>query len=249
MTDTYMLCSTPRTGSTLLCAYLASTDVAGHPQSYFRAQNMSTWAEEWGLPCADGAYSYAAYLEAMRKAGSTANGVLGLRIMWGTLDEVIEQLARLYPHHADCALALLEQAFGRIGFIYLWRDDMLSQAISLYRAEQTDYWHSTEGPKPANVPQYDFDEIQKRVELLDQHNQAWQAWFREVGVDPLPVRYEDIDVDPERCTREILQFLDIELPINAQLNAPNQRLADSTTYTWKERFRTHLADERMKTVN
>ena len=32
-TDSYMICSTPRTGSTLLCELLESTGVAGRPES------------------------------------------------------------------------------------------------------------------------------------------------------------------------------------------------------------------------
>lgn len=206
-------------------------------------------AEAWGLLRADGTYSYQAYLEAVRTVGSTANGVLGLRIMWGTMDEVTEQLAPLHPHHARSPRALLEQAFGRLGFIYLWRDDILAQAISLYRAEKTDYWHSTEGPTPPSAPEFDFDEIQTRIELLHQHNQAWRAWFGAAGVEPLSVRYEDLEVDPQGCTRQILRSLGIARPGHVQLAAPNQRLADSTTHAWKERFSACLADGTMTTVD
>src|SRR5205814_9813031 len=45
--DAYLLCGTPRTGSTLLCGLLRSTDVAGRPESYFRLPDEQAWADRW----------------------------------------------------------------------------------------------------------------------------------------------------------------------------------------------------------
>jgi len=48
--DAYLICGTPRTGSTLLSDLLRSTGVAGRPDSYFRLQDQLAWAERWHLP-------------------------------------------------------------------------------------------------------------------------------------------------------------------------------------------------------
>ncbi len=40
----YVLCGTPRTGSTLLCSLLCSTGVLGRPESYFREPDEVAWA-------------------------------------------------------------------------------------------------------------------------------------------------------------------------------------------------------------
>jgi len=53
MTDrpaAYIICGTPRSGSTLLCGYLAATGAAGDPDSFFRTQSIDWWARYWGLP-------------------------------------------------------------------------------------------------------------------------------------------------------------------------------------------------------
>ena len=42
--DSYLICTTPRTGSTLLCGLMASTTVAGRPESYFREPDEQLWA-------------------------------------------------------------------------------------------------------------------------------------------------------------------------------------------------------------
>lgn len=80
----YLLCGTPRTGSTLLCSLLQSTGVLGRPESYFREPDEVMWAERFGLPT-DGrrVRDYFAFAQAARAAGTTANGVFAARIMWG----------------------------------------------------------------------------------------------------------------------------------------------------------------------
>lgn len=78
MPSNYLICGTPRTGSTLLCQYLTSTEVAGRPHSYFRKQDMTAWAESWRILSANGTYSFSHYLIAARAAASTENGVIGI---------------------------------------------------------------------------------------------------------------------------------------------------------------------------
>jgi LPS sulfotransferase NodH len=96
--DSYLICATPRTGSTLLCGLLDSTGVAGHPESYFRREGEQEWAARWGIASpSDGTFSYADYLQAAIRTGSTANGVFAARIMWETLGEVAAKLAPFLP--------------------------------------------------------------------------------------------------------------------------------------------------------
>lgn len=89
-TGSYLICATPRTGSSLLCGLLDSTEVAGHPESWFRRQGEQEFAARWGIADpSDGTLGYVDYFRAAVAAGSTANGVFAARIMWGTMDEVI----------------------------------------------------------------------------------------------------------------------------------------------------------------
>ena len=111
----------------------------------------------------DGSYDFHDYLTATRKFTCSNNGVFGLRIMWETLAELLDQLQSMYPRFERDQLALLEHAFGRIKFVYLHREDVLGQAVSLWRAQQTNYWHSTEEASANRPPEYDFSEIASRV--------------------------------------------------------------------------------------
>ncbi|MCJ8338052.1 MAG: Stf0 sulfotransferase family protein [Pseudomonadales bacterium] len=236
MIDTYILCATPRTGSTLLCEYLTSTQVAGKPHSFFRSQDMLWRARQLKVLQNDDSYDFHDYLTATREFTSSNNGVFGLRIMWETLAELLEQLQSVYPEFEGGQLALLEHTFGRIKFVYLHREDVLGQAVSLWRAQQANYWHSTEEASSNRPPEYDFSEIASRVEMLRHQNNQWRDWFDKICIDPLEFCYEELAADPASCTKSVLNYLHLDLPAGVQLNAPNQRLADHTTLLFKQRF-------------
>lgn len=118
--DSYLVCVTPRTGSSLLCGLLASTGVAGRPESYFRRPDERSWAARWRIiRSPDGAFSYADYVKAALAAGRTDNGVFAARLMWGTLDEVTGKLRAIYPDVSGGDVGLLNRAFGHMRFVYL----------------------------------------------------------------------------------------------------------------------------------
>ncbi|MCY4013021.1 MAG: Stf0 family sulfotransferase, partial [Gammaproteobacteria bacterium] len=199
--DSYLVCATPRTGSTLLCGLLASTQVAGRPESYFREPDERLWAARWDIVRSDGAFDSFEFVRAALAAGRTGNGVFAARIMWGTLDHLFAMLGSVHPVTADSDFDLLTMAFGHTGFVYLRRDDVLAQAVSWHRAEQTNVWHhpdDEETKKPEQEPRFDFEQIGKLVHTIDEHNAAWRAWFASAGIQPHMVRYEDLDAEPIR---------------------------------------------------
>ena len=230
--NAYILCSTPRTGSTLLCELLTSTRVAGTPHSYFRSQDMATRASEWGL-LDRGTFEYTAYLDAVRNRTATPNGIVGLRVMWGTLDEILGELRGHDDDRSD--VAVLEAALGRLRFVHLYRHDVVGQAISLYRAEQTDYWHSTQPQEPKQAAAYDFREISERVDSLRNDHAAWREWFRSEDITQLSVSYEELDAEPVRTAAQVLEHLGLPTAVHT-MSAPSRKLADETTRQWRERF-------------
>jgi LPS sulfotransferase NodH len=239
--DSYLICATPRTGSSLLCGLLASTGVAGHPESYFRQPDEQAWAARWGIASRpDGTFSYAEYVRAALAAGRTDNGVFAARIMWGTMAEVVSRLAAVHPDLAGRDAALVQRAFGRTRFIYVRRGDAVAQAVSLLRAEQTGVWFETiQGAhqEPQQEPRFDRGELRALVRLASEHNAAWQEWFTSAGVRPYPVLYEELAADPVGVTRGILEFLGLELPAGREIAVRHRRLADHLNAQWAGRYR------------
>jgi LPS sulfotransferase NodH len=246
--DSYFVCGTPRTGSSLLLGLLESTGVAGRPQAYFREPDEPLWAERWRVPrSADGGFDYAEYVRAALAAGRTGNGVFGAKLMWGTLDELVARLGRVFPDLAGDGAGLLERAFGRTGFVFLSRADVVAQAVSWLRAEQTGTWYiggkgeiggsaGTGGP-----PSFDAGQIGRLIQVIGEHNAAWEAWFASAGVRPLRVSYEELDADVAGVTLGILGFLGLDVP-DGQVIAPrHERQADELSARWIERYRLESA--------
>ncbi|MEU5941446.1 Stf0 family sulfotransferase [Micromonospora sp. NPDC047548] len=243
--DSYLVCATPRTGSSLLLGLLASTGVAGRPQAYFRAPDEPLWAERWGIARSpDGSVDYRDYLAAAQAAGRTGNGVFGAKLMWGTLDELVDRLTTVHPDLAGADRGLLERAFGRTRFVYLHRDDVVAQAVSWLRAEQTGTWYvggdgeiSGRGGGGGGAPTFDADGIQRLVEVIGRHDAAWRTWFAASGVRPYVVSYEELDADMVGVTHAVLDFLGLALPDGAAVVARHQRQADDVNREWIRRYR------------
>ncbi|GHH73792.1 hypothetical protein GCM10018793_13170 [Streptomyces sulfonofaciens] len=241
-TDSYFVCGTPRTGSSLLLGLLESTGVAGHPQAYFRAPDEPLWAERWGIRRgAGGRFDYAEFVRAAPAAGRTGNGVFGAKLMWGTLDEVVAKLGAVHPGLAGRDTALLERAFGRTRFVYLRR---VAQAVSWLRAEQTGVWYLGGGGEIGGAagsgrpPRFDRNRIDELVRVIGEHNAAWEAWFHTWGVRPHPVRYEDLDADMAGVTAGVLDFLGLPLPDPDAVAPRHDRQADALNASWLDRLRT-----------
>ncbi|QDP97604.1 hypothetical protein FOE78_18310 [Microlunatus elymi] len=234
----YLICGTPRTGSTFLCGLLASTGAVGRPESYFRIQNESDYARQWSIDQTDGCVDQGAFVAAAIAAGSTANGIFGCRVMWGSLDNVVAKIdPSIAVHSPQADLGLLQRAFEPgLTFVYLSRQDVLAQAVSWARAEQTAYWQT--GDVAAGEPHFDPEQIDLLGQTIEEHNAAWRSWFAAAGVRPLAIAYEELVADPVRTVRDLLDQLGIEIPTGTRIAAPDRRQSDELNEGWLRQFRT-----------
>lgn len=225
----YLLCGTPRTGSTLLCDLLASTGVAGRPESYFREPDEPAWAQRFGLALAgDGIFEHRSYLHAVRRAGSTPDGVFAARVMWGSMPRILEKLGTGLGARSD--LDLLTDAFGGLRLVHVTRADVVGQAVSWARAEQTGYWQ--EGDRTSVHPRIDVDHADRLVRTITEHNAAWSRWFQRQGVEPYVVTYEDLVADPGHTVQVLLDSLGVELPSTWRPRSARRRQADELNAGW-----------------
>ncbi|MBI1326129.1 MAG: hypothetical protein GC136_00630 [Alphaproteobacteria bacterium] len=235
-TQTYFICGTPRSGSTLLCALLKSSGVAGVPESYFRKQDELKWAEKFDLATAA---DFKTYLQGVIKGGTTPNGMLGIRVMWGTMAEVVDNTRALAPAITGNDKAVLEHAFGPCKFLYLKRNDIVAQAVSLVRALQTDVWHVVDErgtPTAKTEPVYNFEQIHGFVTEMEEHNKAWLEWFADNDITPYKIEYETYTQDPITGTKNVLDYLGVTLPEGKTLEAANKKLSDGLSKEWILRY-------------
>ncbi|UDL87916.1 sulfotransferase [Mesorhizobium sp. PAMC28654] len=244
MFDAYIICGTPRTGSTLLCKLLASTKTAGDPHSFYRRQDVSEWAQEWNLPARDTMSDLefnTAYLGAAITAGKGGTGIFGLRLMRENLDELSAILDQIFPR-LPSDKARLERAFGDILYIHLSRENKLAQAISLVKAEQTGLWHiapdgtEIERVGPPGEPRYDFQRIKQEVTELEAYDAAWNIWFAAQGITPLRVGYERLSSSPPATLLSICEALGVQAPSADDVRPGVAKLADETSLDWMRRY-------------
>lgn len=241
----YIICGTPRSGSTLICEMLYRSGIAGRPNSYFREPDIAYWAGQWGVSCSEGTDTPGfdrAYLAAMREAGAAGTGIFGLRIMYASLADAGRRLGRGLGVEGAVP-DLLRRAFGPALYIHLSRGDKLSQAVSLVRAEQTGLWHLNadgsvlEGPDEQPEPVYDGQRIAAVLLELDRDGRAWEAFFAEHGIEPMRLRYEDVTKAPQQAVAGIFARLGLDAGIALGMAVPTARMADAVSREWVERFR------------
>jgi trehalose 2-sulfotransferase len=245
MFDAYILCGTPRTGSTLLCNLLASTKTTGNPDSYYGRRFIPDWAAEWGLPKPDSLSERdfeAGYLDAAIRVGKAGTEIFGLRLMRENLGELSDILDRIYPGLA-LDKARFERAFGSILYIHLSRENKLAQAVSLVKAEQTGLWHiapdgtEIERLAPPQEPRYDFERIRRELTELESYDEAWNDWFAEQDISPLRVGYESLAADSAGTLVRICETLGVEPPDTADVKPGVAKFSDETSLDWMRRFR------------
>ncbi|MCC5986060.1 MAG: sulfotransferase [Pararhodobacter sp.] len=243
--DSYIICTTPRSGSTLLCELLTATGVAGAPDSFFMDDVDPRWAREWGLPPPASAGEpghAAAHLAAARRAGTAQTGIFGARLMHRNLVRLMAMIEQVHPG-LETDGQRLRAAFGKTLCIHLSRADKLAQAVSLVRARQTGLWHigpdgsEVERLAPPQAPRYDRERIARAMAELEQQDAAWQAWIKAQGIACLRIRYETLATAPGQTVARICRALCVSPPAPKALEPGVARMADALSRDWKRRFR------------
>lgn len=266
----YLVCATPRSGSTLLCHELDQTGVAGHPEEYFEALRMS------GLPRRPHEYfdperhaniverlafrempdgdsepnplwqpeTYDRYLAWALQEGTTPNGVFGAKLMWGYLGDFATLLRGMEGMAERPLPEMLGRAFPGLRYVQITRQDKIRQAVSLWKAVQTQAWKREAGDRARRAvePVFSFRAINYLVRLLTAHDASWDAYFLGLGYQPLKITYEDLAESTEAVVLGVLEHLGIAAPEGMLLKAPRLSVqADEVSEQWVQRVHEHLA--------
>jgi LPS sulfotransferase NodH len=224
---------------------LAATGVTGRPHSYFRQQDISYWADRWGVQHAhgtDNADFDRSYLSAMLREGNAGTGVFGVRIMWGSVADAAVRLNRVYGGEAD-VVARFEAAFGPTLFIHLSRLDKIAQAVSLVRAEQSGIWHLAadgsvlEGAATPKPIAYDAGRITALRSDLISHDAAWENFFAQRQIVPLRFTYETMAANPKLALAQVLSALGRDPQVAQDVQLRTAKMGDETSREWADRFR------------
>jgi trehalose 2-sulfotransferase len=258
----YMVCATQRSGSTLLCELLRATDVAGAPDEYFEG------LRETGLPRQPRQYfedpsvqdiaerltptvpghpeqpgEFEPWFRYVLHRGSTLNGVFGAKMMWNYLDDFKLRMAEL-PGLGDLSFnERLEAVFPRLKIIFMRRRDKVAQAVSLWKAIQTQQWRTESESDSEQLEaderpgvEYDYRAIEHLLNELHRWDARWEDWFHATGRQPIRVFYDEFTVSRAATIGRVLDALGIDPPA-PQGKKPMRRQADDRSRDWVARFR------------
>lgn len=185
----YIICSTPRSGSTLLAEGLKSTNLAGMPHEYFNVDHKSDYLKRWHFK------SLEAYVNLLKKYRVSDNGVFGFKIHFNQFSNEFVETG-------------LETCFPNLKYVFIKRQDKIAQGISLEKAYQTNQWSSKfDSDKTA---QFKFKDIKKRVNDISAQELSWDNYFSNNGIEPLIIHYEELEKNYEASIIRILKYLGVD---------------------------------------
>jgi LPS sulfotransferase NodH len=227
----YIVASTPRTGSSLLCEGLVSTGIAGYPAEVFAPDFRGMWVRQWSLPSS---VAYPEYVAAAKRYGTTPNGVFGTKIQWMHVAPLAISMG--LPCHFD----ILEYLFPRAKFVNIVRRDRRAQALSWFRAIETNEWwsykHIDEGRSLQAPPELRPESVRALEFHIAQQQVAWRGYFASRGeTPPLVIEYEELAGDYRGEIARVLRFLDLDEAPARNLPEPRlERQADEVNACWHQ---------------
>lgn len=243
--DAYVICTSPRSGSTLLCRLLRQCDQAGFPGSHFHEPSLEKWLGYYGLrrdEFGKKTEALRAVFDAAIAFGKAGDDIFALRLQRHSFEFFAGQLALLYPLR-QTDKSRIEAAFGRTLFIHLTRENKLNQAISYVKAEQSGLWHRApdgtelERLSEPREPRYDRVAISSKLTQFAQMEAEWQAWFSKECISPLRLTYDELSLAPYATLTRVLGAIGLKSAHVREQAPPVAKLADATNAEWAERFR------------
>lgn len=225
----YMVCSTVRSGSTLLCKTLGSIKNCGQPEEYFHRHTIRR------LKLNHNPDTFLSYCQTIYQQSLRHSGCFGIKMMWPQLVDFLT-LAHQSPQFKTASdREILNHLFPNLTFIYLRRQDSVAQAVSAAIATQTGQWEkSTSTPQTTTRPiKFQPWHIYEWDNALKEHNAAWQTFFTQNNITYHSLTYEKLTQSFTSEISALLRYINspiqlksetLTLPTQKQANARNQTL-------------------------
>lgn len=212
----YLVAFTNRCGSNYVAQCMGSGKLLRQAQEQLNHDVVIKQSAKHGLK------SYADYLEWVVRQRRDANGYFGCKAGVG-------QLIGLH------AAGVLGRVRDRLRIVYVCRDDIVDQAVSMFIARRTLKWTSAHDGQEADIA-YDGAEIFRIAEVVSYERALFQLLFRLLDVEPITIVYEEFVAKPRQGVRRIGRYLgldDLRLAANA---VTYEKQANETNRKLKERF-------------
>ena len=216
----YLIASSFRSGSTLLCVKLWETGVLGAPWEYLNFYNEMPLMMARLKPT-----SPEDYIDKLLACRTSSNGVFGVKAHFHDFSTALERYKGL------------PERLAPISYIYIDRRDKLAQAVSMAKAHQSESWTSLAKPNREAL-RYSKQEIARCFEEANRQGRSWRRWFRDHGIAPALIDYEDLVADPTTVVRNVVEMLGVGGDTPDKVLVPKiEKQSDDMNADWIDRYR------------
>jgi LPS sulfotransferase NodH len=250
----YLVLASQRSGSTLLVESLRATGVAGEPQEFFQylpTTSQSPQPRQWfdgvedasiirlldpldeGKPDLAPAEIWRDYIQTV---GRTPNGVWGGKLMWNQTPLLLQRAEGLPNRSGSGLLAAIRDVVGSDPvLVHVYRPDVVSQAVSFWRAVQTRVWRGRPDPTRDSRAEYHAGAIAHVITMLRAQEEGWRNWFEEEDVKPIQISYPVLWRNLTQIVGDILEAIGQDR--NLAPAPALERQADQRSDEWVDRYR------------
>lgn len=196
-----LICTHPRSGSTLLGEAIYFSGDLGCPLEYLHAGFRLRLQKEWGVR------ETGDLVRAMWRRRTAPGGTLSVKLMWRDVQElalerdpvasraIVSSPPEAVPREAYRRVAeLLGELFPSPICVHLQRRDRLRQAVSAMIAAQTGQWRSIPGAEMhrEREPEYDEAVVTRLIAYSDFCHGHWRNLITAMEAPGLSLAYEDL---------------------------------------------------------
>jgi LPS sulfotransferase NodH len=214
----YIVMSSPRTGSSMLCAALSHTSLAGKPDEFMH----DWWLKDNNHPEAD-IETLKQYVKKIISENVSANGVFGMKLHF-------HQFGNVFSRKRIGFNGGLEFLGNFQKFILIYRHDKFLQAISEMLARESNLWGSEEEKSQFSLGRpFRESDVLRVTKILNRQvheEHAWRDILRQLRANFHSVRYEDLASATKRELQGVKEYLGIKELAPVELVARTVKLAD-----------------------
>ena len=222
----YIILFSARSGSSWLGSLLTATELLGKPREYLNPEMVVKTAKQLDARTAEDA------LQMLLRIKQSPNGVFGMKVRAIDIELFGESL-------------FIDTLGARAVFFHLWRENLVAQGISLYRAVASRRFHSNSVSQVREPPAYDGAEILHWIRHVAASENDNVRLLRRHDIAARPLIYEQITHDRVGVIRLFAQAMAVPYAPGDFMEAGSDELAkvgDDWNDEVEARFRGDYAD-------
>jgi LPS sulfotransferase NodH len=220
----YVIFFTPRSGSSRVTELLRGTGVLGNPGEVFNPKFIPRIAKVYS------AGSLPDYVGLLLRAHQTG-GVFGCEITYRHIERSFRSGKRFL------------QALRPTACLWLLREDIVAQAVSLSRMRQTGIAHSVQSDRESMIRaethfSYNPGQILKALQRLHWMESRTEALIQREGLSPLRLSYEKcVGMNEIDFVEQVAAHVGVALPGDIEIRTEHRKVSGSKSDEFAERFR------------